>query len=141
VTTIIYSDGTNIDLVGNSLSANAGSVANTLALRDSSGGLTSTYFNSTCDRRLKKNFRRIKNALERLDHFSGNTFELRATGEPGAGIPAQDFQRAIPEGVREVNGLLCVDPMAVLAVLTEALREEKDARLKIEKRVKRLEQR
>lgn len=141
VTTEIYGDGTNIDLVGSSLSANTGSVANTLALRDSGAGLTAATFNSTSDRRLKKKLRQIKGG-SLLDLFYGYTFDWKQKGRKRyASLMAQEFQKACPEGVREIDGVLCIDPMAAIAVLTEELRAERVERLKLAKQVARLAKR
>lgn len=142
ITTMIYGDGTNIDLVGSSTSASTGAVANTLALRDSGAGLTAAYFNSTSDRTLKKKIRRIQGALGLLDLFRGVLYQWKATGLEAAGFIAQEFARAVPQGVRRgPDGKLGIDPMAAIAVLTEALREERDARRKLERRIAKLEKR
>jgi hypothetical protein len=138
VTTVIYGDGTNIDLVGSSISSNTGSVANTLALRDGSAGLTAASFNSTSDRRLKKNIRRIRGG-SLLELFHGYTFDWRVPGrERSASLLAQEFQRACPEGVREIDGDLHIDPMAAIAVLTEELHATRAALRKLAKQVSRL---
>jgi hypothetical protein len=121
VTTMIYGDGTNIDLVGSSLSANTGAVANTLALRDSSGGLTAAYFNSSSDERLKENIEIISDPLLRLSHLKGVTFRWKRTQQKAAGIIAQDLKDALPEGVREGEHMT-VDPMAVIGLLVESVR-------------------
>lgn len=147
VTTTVYGDGTNIDLVGSSLAANVGAVGNTLALRDSGAGLTASSFNVSSDVNLKMNIEPIEGDLDRLDLFRGVTYRFKATGELRAGLIAQDFQKARPEGVRMVRdtpedeGFLVIDPMAVIAELTEMLRAERDARRLLELRVARLERR
>ena len=139
-TTSLFGDGTNIDLVGSGLSANVGAVANTLALRDSGAGLTASSFNVSSDINLKRNIEPIDGDLDRLDLFRGVTYRLKETGELRAGLIAQDFMRARPEGVRlGSEGFLTIDPMAVVAELTEALRAERDARRELEARVARLE--
>lgn len=142
VTTIIYSDGTNIDLVGSSLSANTGAVANTLAERDGSAYLWAAAFKVSSDERLKTDIRPIRGALEKLDLLRGVTFRWRANAESAAGLIAQDLQRAVPEGVRaDASGHLSVDPMAAVALLVEALREERALRIELEQRIARLEER
>lgn len=116
--------------------ANTGAVANTIALRDSNAELTAAAFNTTSDRRLKKNIKRIKGALALLDLFHGVTFTWKGTHERSAGLIAQDFYKAMPMGDgRTINAL------AVIGVLTEALREERDARRALERRIEKLEKR
>lgn len=134
-TTMIYGDGTNIVLVGSNLSASASATPNTLALRDGSAGLTAAYFNVSCDRIFKRGLRRIKGALEKIDLISGYTFKW-LSGEAGASLIAQDFARVCPEGVRaDKDGKLYLDPMAVIAFLVEALKDERNARVRLEKKV------
>jgi hypothetical protein len=139
VTTMIYGDGTNIDLVGNSLSANVGAVANTLALRDSGGGLTASSFNVSSDARLKDNIEPIPDALARLNLLDGVTFTWKESGVRAAGIIAQQLLEALPEAVSNKDGALFVDPMGVIALLVEALNEERRARGELEARVAALE--
>jgi len=140
VTTMLYGDGANIDLVGSGISANVGAVANTLALRDSSAGLTAASFNVSSDSGLKYSIEPIEGALDRLDWWRGVTYRLKAGGELRSGVIAQDFAKARPEGVRKgKDDYLTVDPMAVIAELAAALREERDARRMLEIRVARLE--
>lgn len=106
------------------------------------GTVTAPVFNVTSDRRLKKGIRAITGALEKLDLFHGSLFRWRAGNEKAAGLIAQDFARAVPEGVRKGNdGLLKIDPMAAIAFLTEALREERNARLLLEQRLAKIEAR
>lgn len=127
VTSVIYSDGTNVGFVGSALPANTGAVANTLALRDGSAGLTATYFNVSCDEALKDDIKPIDGALSRLDFYRGVTYRLRVGGERRAGLIAQGFAKARAEGVsRGEDGMLTLDPMAVIAELTEGLREARD---------------
>lgn len=112
---------------------NTGAVANTLALRDSSADLTAAAFNTSSSRFLKKNIKRIRGALDLLDLFHGVTFQFRKSGKHDAGLIAEDFYRAMPVGDGKT-----VNPMAAIAVLTEALREERDARRALERKVGKL---
>jgi Chaperone of endosialidase len=140
VTTMIYGGGTNINPVGSSLSANAGAVANTLALRDSNAYLWAARFQVSSDRSLKKKVRRIRGALDLLDRFHGYRYVLKASGHDAAGLIAQEFREACPEGVMDdERGSPAIDPMAVVAVLTEALHEMKLECAKLARRLARLE--
>jgi hypothetical protein len=146
VGTTIYGDGTNIDLVGTSLSANTGAVANTLALRDSSAGLTAASFNVSSDARLKKDSEPITNALERLDLMHGVTFRWRQNDARAAGVIAQDVLEVLPEAISvdrsegATKGMLRVDAMAVVGLLVEALKQERQARRALDARVALLEE-
>lgn len=141
VTTMIYGDGTNIVLVGSSLSANTGAVPNTLALRDGSANLWAAIFKSTSDARLKCNVQRLEGSLDRLDLFRGVTFRFRGgSDERHAGLIAQEFALVCPEGVSAgEDGYLAINPMAAIATLTELLRAERDARGLLEGRIAALE--
>lgn len=127
---------------------NAGAVANTIALRDGSADLTASGFNVSSDATLKEDVRTIKaGALERLDAYRGVTYRRTGSSRIRAGIIAQEFARARPEGVRAVRQgkkddateLLEVDVMATVAELIEALREERNARRALEQRLQALE--
>lgn len=123
VTTMVYGDGTNIDLVGSSLSANTGAVANTLAERDSSAGLTAAYFNSTSDARLKSNIRPIDNARARMKLLRGVLFNWKEDGRADAGVIAQEAQAALPESVRTHDGVMSVNPLALIGLLVATVNE------------------
>lgn len=105
------------------------------------GTITAGAFNISSDERLKEDIKPIDGALDRLDLWRGVTFRWKAGGDPVAGIVAQEFRLARPEGVREVGGRLVVDPMAAIAELRQALGEERDARRALESRVAALEAR
>ena len=114
--------------------------ANTLALRDSSGALTATAFDISSDRDLKFNIKPIQGDLSRLDLYRGCTYRLKGSGQVRAGLIANEFLKARPEGVSMgENGFLQLDPMAAIAELTEQLRAERDARVDLERRLEALE--
>lgn len=143
VTSIVYSDGTNIDLVGSSLSANTGAVANTLALRDSNAYLWAAAFKVSCSRALKKRIHRISRAaVDKFDSLRGYTFSWKKGGALGASIMLEDFGAILPEGIsQDSKGGSGVDPMAALAYLVEVVHFERDERRKLERRLARLEAR
>lgn len=105
------------------------------------GTITAGAFNVSSDGDLKTDIKPISGALERLDLWRGVTFRWKAGGDPVAGIVAQEFRLARPEGVREISGHLVVDPMAAIAELRQALGEERDARRALESRLAALEAR
>jgi hypothetical protein len=125
VTTIIYGDGTNIDLVGSSLSANTGAVANTLALRDSSAGLTAVSFNVSSDARLKSDVQQIGDALAKVMALRGVSFTFNGSKKRSLGLIAQEVRDVLPEIVSkdEQTEYLSVAYANVVGVLVEAVKE------------------
>ena len=118
---------------------NTGGVANSIALRDSGGGLTAATFNVSSDVALKKNVRPITDALSRLDSLFGVTFDMLRPGDSTrAGVIAQHVRAALPEAVRGKDKLT-VDPMGVIGLLVAALKEETAARRALEARMSRIE--
>lgn len=107
------------------------------------GTITAGAFNVSSDERLKEDIKPIDGALDRLDLFRGVTFTWGKTGVRAAGVIAQEVRAAIPEGVHTdpAEGYLSVDPMAVVGVLIEALKEERQARVALESRLAALEAR
>jgi hypothetical protein len=101
---------------------NAGSIA----LGISTGSINILYFGSftaSSDRRLKKNIKPIKNALNKLCTLSCNVFdwnELAIHHDHSVrqvGVIAQEVQKIMPEVVIEIDGYLSVDygKLSVLA--------------------------
>jgi hypothetical protein len=106
------------------------------------GTITAVGFNVSSDAFLKDNIEPIYGALDRLDLLRGVTFTWKKNRTRAAGVIAQDVREAIPEGVRTGEDKhLTVDPMAVVAVLIEALKEERGARMALESRLALLEAR
>lgn len=106
------------------------------------GIITAAGFNVSSDERLKDKIKPIGNALDRLGLLRGVTFSWKKNGTRAAGVIAQEVRNAIPEGVKADDaGLLSVDPMAVVGVLIEALKEERNARAALEIRLAKLEAR
>lgn len=100
------------------------------------GTITAGGFLVSSDERLKAAIKPIDDAFAKLDLLKGVTFTWREKKTRAAGVIAQDVQAAIPEGVRtDKSGYLSVDPMAVVAILIEALKEERSARIALERRL------
>ena len=97
------------------------------------GTIASGVFNATSDRRLKKNLRPIKRALERVSKLRGVTFQWRKDNTAGASIVAQELLAVLPEGVRG-DKTLFVDPMAVIGLLVQAVNELQARVVKLEAR-------
>jgi len=121
VTSIVYSDGTNIGLVGSSLSANTGAVANTLAQRDSNAGLTAAYFNvASSSIALKEDVMPITDPLRRLSLLRGMTFRWKAgpqRGQNDIGLIKEDLDHGLPEAVRGKG----YSPIGVIGLLVSAV--------------------
>ena len=143
VTTMIYGDGTNIDLVGSSLSANTGAVANTLAERDANAYLWAAAFKiAPSDEALKYDIAPIDVGLEVLDFLKGFTFKVKGSAKRAAGTMAQLLRRAFPDAVDvDSDGRLGVDAMATIGLLLSLLGKERDERMSLERRVSELEKR
>lgn len=143
VTTMIYGDGTNIDLVGSSLSANTAAVANTLAQRDANAYLWAAAFKiSPSDESLKYDIAPIDVGLEVLDFLKGFTFKVKGSAKRAAGTMAQLLRRAFPDAVDvDSDGKLGVDAMATIGLLLSLLGKERDERMKLETRISELEKR
>ncbi|MEO9387066.1 tail fiber domain-containing protein [Chromobacterium phragmitis] len=76
------------------------------------------------DRRLKKDFERIANALDKCDQIAGWTYTRKDTGRRQAGVIAQDLQKVQPELVSEAqDGTLSVAYGNMCALLLEAIKE------------------
>lgn len=100
------------------------------------GTITAAAFNVSSDERLKADIKPIDSAFAKLDLLQGVTFMWRKNETRAAGVIAQNVQVAIPEGVRaDKAGFLSVDPMAVIGILIEALKEERKERVALEKRL------
>ena len=94
------------------------------------------------DSRVKTALEKIENALEKVSKITGYTFN-RIDGETRrqAGVIAQDVLEVLPEVVYEdVNGRYNVAYGNLVALLIEAIKEEKMRRELLEERIKILEQ-
>ncbi len=107
--------------------------ANTIALRDANAELTAASFNTSSSKYLKKNIKRVTGALDLLDLFHGVTYTLRETGRNSAGLIAEEFHRVFGFGDGKT-----VNALEAVAVLTEGLREEREARRALEARLEKL---
>ncbi|MER1618810.1 tail fiber protein [Enterobacter hormaechei] len=87
------------------------------------------------DERLKNNFRKIENAIDKVEQLTGFIYDKKISleaeeyTETEAGIIAQSLQRVLPEAVSEREGLLNVSSAGVNALLINAI-NELSARLK-----------
>jgi hypothetical protein len=98
------------------------------------------------DERVKTNLQKIEGALDKVSNINGYTFtRTDYTNETDknkrhVGVIAQEIQRVIPELVHENDkGMLSVAYGNMTALLIEALKEERQKREALEKRLERLE--
>ena len=104
----------------------AESVSSTkLTFNPSSGLLTSTDYNSSSDKRLKKSIKQIDSALEKVSKLKGVSFEWKESGTQALGLIAQDVEKVIPELVTtDDNGFKGIRYNNIIAVLVEAIKEQ-----------------
>lgn len=98
---------------------------------------------------MKTQVEKIDNALEKLDCISGYTYLKQGVTE--AGVIAQELEEVLPQAVSKTeltlnDGSVLKDARSiningVVALLIEALKEERQARLALEKRLADLEAR
>jgi hypothetical protein len=92
------------------------------------GAVTAISFTPTSDRRLKTDIERIGSSLDRIEQIIGCTFTM--FGKRKAGVLAQDVAAVLPEAQSETTiplpgggNALGVDPMAVIGLLVEGIKE------------------
>lgn len=80
---------------------------------------------------LKRNFKKIENALDKVDKLDGLIYEKKNTPTSTeyesveAGIIAQSLQEILPEAVVEKEGILNVSASGTIALLVNAIKELK----------------
>lgn len=77
------------------------------------------------DRRLKKDFEVIPNALAKVNTLTGYNFTRLDSGERHTGLIAQDVQAVLPEAVIENEGHLALAYGNMVGLLVEAIKELK----------------
>jgi len=77
------------------------------------------------DRRLKKDFEIIPNALAKVNSLTGYNFTRLDSGERHTGLIAQDVQAVLPEAVIENDGHLALAYGNMVGLLVEAIKELK----------------
>lgn len=93
--------------------------------------VTAVDFNATSDRRLKTNIQPITSALGTVMCINGCEFDWLRSGEHAASVIAQDVETVFPVAVTthddddELPGKKTVSPMAMIALLVEAVKEMK----------------
>ena len=106
-------------------------------------GRHGTYHISS-DKRLKKNIKSIKNALELVSGMDGKFFEWRDEIRPKGiqtGLLAQDVQKVVPSAVftQPGDGILNVEYEELTGILVNAIKELNEKNKKLERRLEKLE--
>lgn len=97
------------------------------------------------DLAVKKDIKRIENALDKLDDITGNTYQLQqpdGSYASSAGLVAQEVQVSLPELITrdsDEDALLRLNYNGMIAVLVEAVKELRGELRAIESRVSNLE--
>ena len=97
-----------------------------LTFNPSTGLLTSTDYNSSSDKRLKKNVKTVTGALATVDALRGVSFEWKEGSAKAIGMIAQEVQEVLPDVVTtDDNGYMGIKYTNVIGVLVEAIKELK----------------
>jgi hypothetical protein len=96
-----------------------------LSFNPSTGLLTTTDYNSSSDKRLKKNIKTVTSALATVDALRGVSFEWKEGGAKAIGMIAQEVQSVIPDVVTtDDNGYLGIKYTNLIGILVEAVKEQ-----------------
>jgi hypothetical protein len=96
-----------------------------LFFNPSTGLLTSTDYNSSSDKRLKKNIKTVSNAIETINALRGVTFEWKEGGVKSAGLIAQEVEKVLPDSVSiDDNGFMGVRYNNLIGILVEAVKDQ-----------------
>ena len=86
--------------------------------------VTAQDFIATSDIRVKENLERIDSSLDKIAKLTGFTYDQVKLKQRKAGLIAQEVKEVLPEAVGEdKDGMLNVSPMAVLALLVNAVND------------------
>ena len=77
----------------------------------------------TSDRRIKKEIKKVDNALEKISKLNGYTFYKKGFKNKTAGIIAQEVREVFPELVNEKDNILEVNYNGLHSLLIEAIKE------------------
>ena len=97
-----------------------------LFFNPSTGLLTSTDYNSSSDKRLKKGIKTITGALDSVDALRGVTFTWKDSNTKAIGMIAQEVGEVLPDVVTtDDDGYMGIKYTNVIGVLVEAIKELK----------------
>jgi len=75
------------------------------------------------DVRVKENFARIENALDKVNRLEGHTYNFINEDTRSAGIIAQELEKVLPEAVLEHKGIKYIRVDGVIGLLVNAVNE------------------
>ena len=109
---------------------------------DNSGNFTAAAnITAYSDIRLKVNIHPIQSALATVMQMQGVSYERKSDGEKKIGFVAQDLQNVLPEVViKNHDGMLSVDYGNIVALLTEAIKEQQNQIDKLKEELTSLKQ-
>ncbi len=122
-------------------SGNAGQKTSSskLTFNPSSGLLTSTDYNSSSDKRLKKNIKTVSNAVETINALRGVTFEWKEGGIKSAGLIAQEVEKVLPDSVSiDDNGFMGIRYNNLIGILVEAVKEQQNQINSLKQQIEKL---
>jgi hypothetical protein len=97
-----------------------------LTFNPSTGLLTSTDYNSSSDKRLKKKIKTVGSALDKINALRGVTFTWKDSNTDSIGMIAQEVQEVLPEVVTtDDDGFMGIKYTNMIGVLIEAIKELK----------------
>jgi hypothetical protein len=105
----------------------------------STGLLTSTDYNSSSDKRLKKNIKTVDNALDKVMALRGVSFDWKEGGAKAIGLIAQEAEKVLPEIVsKDDNGYLGIKYNNLIGVLVEAIKDQQEQINILKKQIEKL---
>ena len=131
-TAITNDTATNASFFPTFVSTTSGNLPQTISntklfFNPSTGLLTSTDYNSSSDKRLKKNIKTVDSALDKVIALRGVTFDWKEGGAKAIGLIAQEVEKVIPEIVsQDESGYLGIKYNNLIGVLVEAIKEQQE---------------
>jgi hypothetical protein len=100
--------------------------------------LNASAYYYTSDRAFKKDIKPIKNALETVSKLQGVTYILKETEEKSIGFIAQEVEEILPQFVNGEEGQKSVNYGQMVALLTEAMKEQQVQIQKLKEEIKEM---
>jgi hypothetical protein len=103
-----------------------------------SGSVKAASFLYNSDRAFKTNIKPIKNALSTVLSLSGVSYTLKKSGKNTTGFIAQEVEKVLPDMVDGDEGEKGVNYGQMVALLTEAMREQQNLIVSLQKEIQEL---
>lgn len=94
-----------------------------LYFNPSTGTLNATQLNSLSDKRFKKDFAQITDAIQKVTQLTGYTYTLIETEKRSAGLIAQEVELIQPESVGGTEDKKTLDYGSLMGLIVEAIKE------------------